>query len=70
MIAGLIAFLQLLPRLIDLMNRLGNWMIKNKFDKWMDDLEGTIDQLEKAATAQEKLNAAQGLVDSISKLGS
>ena len=68
--AGVIAFLQALPQLIDLMNRLGTWMIKNDLIKWMSDLEVQIDKLEKAQTENEKLAAAQGVLNSMRTIGS
>lgn len=65
---GIIAFLQCLPKLIDLMTRIGNWMIANNIKDWINDLEVTVDKLEKAQTPEEKLGAAHGIVDSIRHL--
>lgn len=68
--AGIIAFLECLPKLLDLMNRLGIWMTANNLKKWMSDLEVEIDNLDKAKTPEAKLAAAQGLLNSMRGLGS
>jgi hypothetical protein len=75
MIAGIFALIQALPELFKLLNRLGDvvdrfmkWSDKNKFNEWIDNLEASIVKLDKAKTPEEKLDAAQSLVDSIRKL--
>lgn len=69
MIAGILAFLTALPKILDLMNRLGIWMTQNNVQKWMSDLEVQIDALESAKTAEDKLKAASGVLDSMRGLG-
>ncbi len=44
------------------------WM-KNNLNGWINDLEASIDQLEKADTVEKKLEAAKSLADAIRKLG-
>lgn len=60
--SGLLAFLQVLPRLIEIMSRLGNIMIQNEVDNWLKDLEGQVDRLESAKTVQEKIDCARNLI--------
>lgn len=75
MIAGFLALIQALPELFTLLNRLGNvvdrfmkWSAANGLEKWITDLEASIDKLEKAQSPAEKLDAAQSLVGSIRNL--
>lgn len=63
--AGIIAFLTALPKIIDLMNRLGNLIIANNMNAWITDLESTVNTLEAAKTSEEKLDAAKKLADLI-----
>ena len=60
--AGFLAFLSLLPRILLLMERVGQWIIDKKLNSWLDEVEKTIDQLEKADTPEEKRKAARNLV--------
>ena len=60
--SGIIAFLQALPRILALMERIGQWIEDKKLNAWIDDLESTIDLLENAKGASEKREAARGLV--------
>lgn len=76
MIPGILALIQALPELFKLLNRLGDvvdrfmkWSGQNNLNGWIDNLETSIDALEKADTPQKKLDAAQQLVGSIRKLG-
>lgn len=75
MIAGIFALIQALPEILKLLNRLGEvvdrfmkWSDQIGLNSWIDNLEATIDKLEKADTPQKKLDAAEQLVDTIRKL--
>jgi hypothetical protein len=75
-IAGIVAFFNALPALLELINRLGLVLERltrqaeqNNLNAWITKLEVTIDQLESAKTTEEKLSAAKGLVDVIHGLG-
>lgn len=59
---GFIAFLQALPRLLWLMERIGQWVIDRNLNSWLDQVEQTIDSLEKAQTPEEKRKVARDLV--------
>lgn len=74
--ASLIAFLQALPYLIQLLvqfmglvARIASWAQTNSLHKWMENLEDTIDQLEKAKTPDEKRDVARKLSDIIKSFG-
>lgn len=75
MIINILALIQALPQFLTLMNRLAdavlrvtNWAQTNDLNKWITELEASVDQLEKSKTPAEKLSAAQALVGSIRKL--
>lgn len=59
------ALISLIGRLADLFNRLLKWSHENGVEAWITNLEASIDKLERAKTAEEKLDAAQSLVSSI-----
>lgn len=59
------AFMQSVPRVLTLIERYLNWAKANDQNKWLDGLEGGMDKLEKAQTAQDKIDAARALDDSI-----
>lgn len=72
MIAGIFALIQALPELFKLLNSLGSvvdrlmkWAHEHELEKWISDLEASIDKLEKAKTSEEKVGAAQSIVGSI-----
>lgn len=65
---GIIAFLQCVPKIISLMERLGRMVEEKKINDWLDSLEKTVTHLEKAETPEEKKNAAQALAHSIRSL--
>ncbi len=72
---GIIAFLQVLPQLINLLSRIAdlgtrvlNWAEKNQLDHKIDKLEEHIDNLEKAHDSKTQLEALDGLLSSIRKL--
>ncbi len=75
MITGIIALITALPELFKLLNRLGNvverfmkYSEQNNINKWITDLEDSIDKLEKASTPEEKLDAAQSIVSAVRNL--
>ncbi len=75
MISGIFALIQALPELFKLLNRLGDvvdkfmkWTHEHELEKWISDLEASIDKLENAKTPSEKLGAAQSIVGSIRNL--
>lgn len=72
---GLLAILQALPEMFKLLNYLGTvvdrfmkWSHDNNLEKWISDLEASVDQLEKAKTPEEKLGAAHSIVSNIRNL--
>ena len=65
MIAGILAFLQALPRILALMEQVGKWITANNFNGFMDNLEKRINELEAADTNEKKLEAAKKLADLI-----
>jgi truncated hemoglobin YjbI len=65
MISGIIAFIQMLPRILMLMEKAGKAMSDARFHAWLEDLEKTIDRIEAAHTSKEKQDAAQSLARSI-----
>jgi hypothetical protein len=76
LLAALPAFLLALPRLcevllrlISICERLISWSKEKALLQWIDDLEATLDKLDKAQTPEEKRTAARGMVDLIRKLG-
>lgn len=68
MIANLVTLLTLLPKVFDLVTRLAAWVKEAQLQEWLNDLDKTITELEKAQTQADKRNAARGLVDVISRL--
>lgn len=65
---GILAFLQALPKIVSLMDRLGQLMQEKRFNEWMDSLDQTLSKLEVAQTVEEKRAAARGLVDVVRRL--
>jgi truncated hemoglobin YjbI len=57
-VASLLAFLQLIPRLIDLAIRIGEQIRVHRFDEWLNDIDETVKRLEAAKSPEEKRNAA------------
>ena len=68
MLEGILAFLISLPKVLTIMDRVGRLILDHDLNKWLDDLERTIDTLEQAKTPDEKLNAAKKLALSIRSL--
>ena len=65
---GIITFLQCLPKLISIIDRLGRLMQDHEIGEWMCSLEASIDDLEKAKGSDEKGKAVLGLLSSIRSL--
>lgn len=62
MLASVLAFFQALPQLIQLVTRVGAWVKRQETQKWLADLEHTMEKVEGAKTVEEKQNAARDLV--------
>ena len=62
---GIIAFFQVLPKIISLMERLGRVIEEKKINDWLDNLEKAVDLVESAKTPEDRKNAAQALARSI-----
>lgn len=56
---AILAFLAVLPKIISLIERLGELMEKNRVSEWLDDVDASIDALEKAQTPEAKRDAAK-----------
>lgn len=76
LLAALPAFLASLPYLLQVMLKLMNlveafvgWAQEKELHVWLSDVEGHIDLLRKAKTPDEKDKAASGIADLIRKLG-
>lgn len=74
--AALPAFIQAIPYLLQIAVKMMNvtqqfvsWAQKNELDKWFDNVEVKIDQLDKAKTPDEKRTAAKDLSDIMRSLG-
>jgi hypothetical protein len=57
-VAGLWAFLSVLPKLIDLAIRLGDQIKQHNFDQWLNDVDQSIKLLESAKSPEDKRGAA------------
>jgi hypothetical protein len=57
-VAGLWAFLSVLPKLIDLAIRLGDQIKQHNFDQWLADVDQSIKLLESAKSPEDKRGAA------------
>lgn len=55
---SIMAFLAVIPRLIDLAIRLGEQIRESKFDAWLESLDESVRALEAAKSPEEKRNAA------------
>lgn len=60
-IAALPAMMQLALKLMVILEKLVRWAEKNDLEKWLEQVEGAIDDLEKAATPEAKLASARAL---------
>lgn len=63
--SGLIAFFQVLPKIIGLIDRLGRMIEEKKINDWLDNLEKAVEHLEQAKTPEERKDAAKSLVSTI-----
>ncbi len=63
-----LACIQAFPKFVDLLGRFAKFVGERNLNAWLDELEGGINALEKADTAEAKLAACKQLVDSIRKL--
>lgn len=66
--SAILAGLQAIPKLLDLLQKLGDAVKKADFDRDMRAIEETIDDLEKAQTLKEKLAAGRRLNDLYKRL--
>lgn len=67
-VAALPTMFQLALKFMSLAETLMAWAGKNNLHQWFDDVEGAIDNLEKAKSADAKTKAAKDLSDIIGKL--
>lgn len=65
---GVLAFLKAVPKLIGLMERVGQWIKEKNVEAWLDDLDKTITSLEEAKTPEEKRKSARDLASLIRRL--
>lgn len=66
--ASILAGLQALPKLLDILQKLGDAVKKADFDRDMRAIEETVNDLEKAKTLKEKLAAGRKLNDLYKRL--
>lgn len=66
--ASILAGLQALPKLLDILQKLGDAVKKADFDRDMRAIEETVNDLEKAQTLKEKLAAGRKLNDLYKRL--
>lgn len=69
-IASLPYLFQVLLKVMNLIEKFVLWADQKGLNLWLEDLEGTIDQLDKAKTPEEKRTAAKDLASIIRKLRS
>jgi biopolymer transport protein ExbB/TolQ len=67
-IAALPYIFQVLVKIMALIERFSAWAKEQNFEAWLNDIEDTIDRLEKAKTPTEKREAARSVVDIIRRL--
>jgi hypothetical protein len=68
MITGVMGFLAALPKLLDLISRLGQIIQSAQAQAWINELESAISQTEKASTPDDFKSAAKNLVGVIGSL--
>jgi hypothetical protein len=75
-IEGVVAFFKALPELLSLLSRLGalldsiiKYAHQNDINGWLDKVEKNVDGLKNAKTREEKLTAAQNIVDIVRGIG-
>lgn len=64
----MLALIEFLNRLMSLIERFVKWSRDANNAAWLDELEKTMDQLEKAETPEQKRAAARALLHSIRTL--
>lgn len=57
-LTAILALIRVLPKLIDLLVRLGNQIEQNRVDEWLEDVDASIRKLESAKTAEDRRDAA------------
>jgi hypothetical protein len=67
-IASLPYLFQIILKAMTLFERFITWTKTNQIERWINDLEHTIDKLEGAETPEQKRDAARSMVDLIRKL--
>jgi hypothetical protein len=72
---GIMAFFTALPQLLAMLDRIGSlterllkYTQEKNLEKWISELEGNIDALEKAKTPEEILASASALAGSIRRI--
>lgn len=59
------ALMQAIPRVLSLIERYLAFVNQHDLNQWLDEIEGGVNQLEKAQTPDEKLAAAHTLIGAI-----
>jgi hypothetical protein len=65
LITGLVAFFQALPRILELCSKVGQYLKDREVQRWLTELERSMEAVEKAKTVEEKQNAARALVHTV-----
>lgn len=60
-IASLPAMMQIMVKMMSLLLKIVAWAEKNNVEKWLEEVEGAIDNLEAAKTTEAKLASARAL---------
>ena len=61
MFQGILALIQILPRLVALAERVGQWCIEKDVENRLAELESTFEKVESAKTPGERRDAAKDL---------
>lgn len=61
MFQGILALIQIIPRLVTLAERVGQWAIERDIEKRLANLEDAMEKIEAAKTPGERKNAAKDL---------
>lgn len=65
MLAGILGFLSALPKILDLISRLGKLIQDARTQEWINELEDAIHATEKASSPNDFKDAAKSLVNVI-----
>lgn len=57
-LSAIFALIRVLPKIIDVMIRLGNQIEQNRVDEWLADIDASIRSLETAKTSEARREAA------------